>query len=170
MPTKIIGSFGWTLAVLGVLAFGTAAAAKWLLEKAAARQLESCRKQLTMLEAQTKQAQQERDTLDEQLPKGGGSLTSRLQAAEADLAKLDALMPLDAKRAAAGQDAESAERKAATARDELKAAHRRWQAVLLEAGLPKTLAPKQIGQLIRQSKEPARQLRRRAAHHPAAGS
>ncbi len=153
LPTKIIGSFGWTLAVLGVLAFGTAAAAKWLLEKAAARQLESCRKQLTLLETQSKQAQQERDTLDEQLPKGGGSLTARLQAAEADLAKLEALMPLDAKRAAAGQDAESAETRAAAARDELKAAHRRWQAALLAAGLPKTLAPKQIGQLVRQSKE-----------------
>jgi uncharacterized protein YhaN len=153
LPTKIIGSFGWTLAVLGVLAFGTAAAAKWLLEKAAARQLESCRKQLTMLEAQTKQAQQERDTLDEQLPKGGGSLTSRLQAAEADLAKLEALMPLDAKRAAAGQDAQTAEQRAAAARDELKTAHRRWQAALVAAGLPKTLAPKQIGQLVRQSKQ-----------------
>ncbi len=153
LPTKIIGSFGWTLAVLGVLAFGTAAAAKWLLEKAAARQLDSCRKQLTLLETQTKQAQQERDTLDEQLPKGGGSLTSRLQAAEAELAKLEALMPLDAKRAAAGQDAQSAEQRAASTRDELKAAHRRWQAALVAAGLPKTLAPKQIGQLARQSKE-----------------
>ena len=121
--------------------------------EAAARQLESCRKQLTLLETQTKQAQQERDTLDEQLPKGGGSLTARLQAAEADLAKLETLMPLDAKRAAAGQDAESAEKRAADARDELKAAHRRWQAALLAAGLPKTLAPKQIGQLVRQSKE-----------------
>ena len=106
LPTKIIGSFGGTFAVLGMLAFGTAAAAKWLFEKAAARQLESCRKQLTMLEAQTKQAQQERDTLDEQLPKGGGNLTSRLQAAEADLAKLEALMPLDAKRGSAGKGAE----------------------------------------------------------------
>ena len=141
LPTKIIGSFGWTLAVLGVLAFGTAAAAKWLLEKAAARQLDSCRKQLTLLETQTKQAQQERDTLDEQLPKGGGSLTSRLQAAEAELAKLEALMPLDAKRAAAGQDAQTADQRAASSRDELKAAHRRWQAALVAAGLPKTLAP-----------------------------
>ena len=151
LPTKIIGSFGWTLAVLGILAFGTAAAAKWLLEKAAARQLESCRKQLTMLEAQTKQAQQERDTLDEQLPKGGGNLTARLQAAEAELAKLEALMPLDAKRATAGQEAESAEKRAADARGELKAAHRRWQAALAAAGLPKNLSPKQIGQLVRES-------------------
>jgi uncharacterized protein YhaN len=151
LPTKIIGSFGWTLAVLGILAFGTAAAAKWLLEKAAARQLESCRKQLTMLEAQTKQAQQERDALDEQLPKGGGNLTARLQAAEADLAKLEALMPLDAKRATAGQEVESADKQAADARDELKAAHRRWQAALATAGLPKNLSPKEIGQLVRES-------------------
>ena len=47
-----------------------------------------------------------------------------------DLAKLEALMPLDAKRATVGQDAESAERRAAEARDELKAAHRRWLAAL----------------------------------------
>ncbi|HKD36089.1 MAG TPA: hypothetical protein VKB78_04790, partial [Pirellulales bacterium] len=151
LPTKIIGSFGWTLAILGILAFGTAAVAKWFLEKAAARQLESCRKQLTMLDAQTKQAQQERDTLDEQLPKGGGNLTARLQAAEANLAKLEALMPLDAKRATAGQDKETAEKQASTARDELKEAHRRWQAALVAAGLPKNTSPKQIGQLVRES-------------------
>lgn len=151
LPTKIIGSFGTTVAVLGVLAFGTAAVAKWLLERAAAHQLESCRKQLTMLEAQTKQAQQERDTLDEQLPKGGGNLTARLQAAEADLARLETLTPLEAKRATAGQDAQSAEKRAADARDRLKAAHRRWQAALVAVGLPKNLAPKQIGELVRQS-------------------
>ncbi len=151
LPTKIIGSFGTTVAILGVLAFGTAAAAKWLLERAAAHQLESCRKQLTMLEAQTKQAQQERDTLDEQLPKSGGNLTARLQAAEADLARFEALTPLEAKRATAGQDVQSAEKQAADARDELKAAHRRWQAALVAAGLPKNLAPKQIGELVRHS-------------------
>ncbi|HEY2148231.1 MAG TPA: hypothetical protein VGH32_09860, partial [Pirellulales bacterium] len=99
----------------------------------------------------TKQALQERDSLDEQLPKGGGNLTSRLQAAEANLAKLDALMPLDAKRANAGQDKETAEKQAAVARDELKAAHRRWQAALAAAGLPKNTSPKQIGQLVRES-------------------
>jgi uncharacterized protein YhaN len=151
LPTKIIGSFGGTLAVLGILAFGTAAAAKWLFEKAAARQLETCRKQLTMLEAQKKQAQLERDSLDEQLPKGGGSLTSRLQAAEANLAKLEALMPLDAKCATAGQDKETAKRQAAAARDELKAAHRRWQSAVVAAGLPKSTSPKQIGQLVREN-------------------
>ena len=97
LPTKIIGSFGWTIAVLGVLAFGTASTAKWLLEKAAARQLESCRKQLALLESQTKQALQERDTLDQQLPEGNGNLIIRLKEAESHLAQLEDLVPLEAR-------------------------------------------------------------------------
>ncbi len=140
---------GWPLALLGLLAFGAAAAAKWFLENAVAQNLEATRKQLTLLDAQTQQANNERDALDAELPAGGGSLTSRLQTAEAALAKLEQLMPLEAQRGAADQTVQSADHRATQARDTLKAAHRRWQAALVAAGLSPKFTPSQIAQLIR---------------------
>ncbi len=153
LPVSITGAFGWPIALLGLIAFGGAAAAKWFLETQATRHLESCRKQLTLLEAQLKQAQSERDGIDAELPEGGGPLTARLQAAEAELAKLEELMPLHAKRQAVADTAVSAEQTATQTRDALRAAHRRWQAALETVGLPKTLAPKQIALLLHQHGE-----------------
>ncbi len=54
----------------------------------------------------------DRDALDAQLPRGGGPIAVRLQAAEKELAALEELTPLDGRRAAARQEAEAAARRA----------------------------------------------------------
>ena len=143
LPTSVVGSVGWPLAVLGLFAFVGAAGAKWALEGGAARQLEACRKQLTMLDAQTKQVQDERTTLDTQLP-AGGTLTARLQAAEAALAALDQLLPLDSRRQTAEQEALVAAQRADQAREDLRTARKRWRGALKSAQLPEELSPKQL--------------------------
>ncbi len=143
--TAILGTLGWPLAVLGLLAFGTAAATKWILEGAATKQLESCQKQVTMLDAQTKQIQEERDSLDAQFP-GGGPPATRLQAAEAALAALDEILPLDAKRQTAEQELAAATQSAKQAREDFQGAHRRWRAALVANRIPEQLSPKQLGQ------------------------
>ena len=66
--------------------------------------------------------QRDRDSLDAQLPRGGGPIQSQLQAAEKELAALEELTPLDTRRSAARQEAESAARRVHEAADELKAA------------------------------------------------
>ena len=72
MPASIVGTLGWPLALLGLCGAGGGAGAKYLMQRAAARELENCKNQLSLLETQIKQAQEERDELDRRLPRGGG--------------------------------------------------------------------------------------------------
>ena len=145
LPGSFTGTLGWVLSALGIAAFGLAAGTKWMLERSAARRLDSCQKQLVMLESQTKQITDERAALDKQLP-SGGTPAARLQAAEAALAALEELLPLEAKRQAAEQTLPLAQREVEQAREHLRDAHKQWQAALVAAHLPKNISPKQLRQ------------------------
>lgn len=147
-PASILGSWGWPLAFVGLVASGGAAAGKFLVERTNARRLEDCQKQIHMLQLQLKQAKQERDVLDEQLPKGGGPMTMRLQTAEKELLALEELVPLNARRQAAKQEAEAAAERANQAEQGLTTALRRWREALTKAGLPQNLSPKQARDLV----------------------
>ena len=149
MPTSITGSVGWAMALLGLTGSGAAGVGKVLLERSNSRQLESCQKQINMLQLQTQQAKEERDALDERLPRGGGPIASRLQTAEKDLAALEELVPLDAQRIGARQEAQAAAGRVTQAKEELGTARRRWRQSLSAAGLPESLTPKQVRGLIR---------------------
>jgi hypothetical protein len=89
LPQSFLGPTGWVLAVLGAVGVGSAAAAKVLLERSAARRYEACQQQLSALAGQAEEAKRERDELDSRLPKGGGPMLTRLQAAEKDLSALE---------------------------------------------------------------------------------
>lgn len=148
IPASILGSLRWPLSLLGMAAAAGAVATKFLMERASARRLESCQKQLNLLQLQIKQAKQERETLDEQLPHGGGPIVSRLQTAEKELAALEELVPLDARRQAAQQEADAAAERASQAESGLTTAQRRWREALAKAGLPQNLSPKQARDLV----------------------
>ncbi len=150
---SVVGAWGWPLALLGLVAFATAAGTKWMLETNAARQLEGCHKQVSLLETQTKQAQDERAELDKQLPSGGGPLATRLQAAEAAVAKLEAMLPLEARHQSAQQDLATAQKQAADAKEALQKTHGRCRAALAAAGMPKNLSPKQLREMAGQRTE-----------------
>ena len=138
---------GWLVAAFGILLCGGAGLAKPVLERTAATRLETCQKQATMLELQVKQAEQDRDKLDEQLPHGSGPLASRLKDAEEQLAKLEALLPLQARRQIAEDELLAAEER----QEASDATYRRhvghWRSALREAGLPAGLSPKQVRNL-----------------------
>jgi len=151
MPTSITGTMGWALALVGLAGAGAAGATKILLERSNARQLEACQKQIGMLQLQIKQTKEEREDLDRQLPPGGGPIDVRLQAAEEELAALEELTPLNAKRQAAQQEAGAADRRARDAETELAEARRRWRESLQAAGLPANLSPKQVRDFVRHS-------------------
>ena len=146
LPGSFTGTLGWVLAPLGLAAFAAAAGTKWMLERSAARRLESCQKQLVMLESQMKQITDERAALDKELPTGG-TPSARLQTAEAALAALEELLPLEAKRQSAEQQLPLAKSESQQARDKLRTAHKQWQAALTAAHLPKNTSPKQLRQL-----------------------
>jgi uncharacterized protein YhaN len=140
---------GWPLALLGLAGSGAAVLTKLMLERSNVHQLDACQKQLGVLQLQVQQAKSDRDTLDSQLPRGGGPLPSRLQAAERELAALEELTPLDTRRSAARQEAEAAARRAGEANDELRTARQRWREALSAAGLPQSLSPNQVRRLTR---------------------
>jgi len=164
LPASVTGTLGWALALLGLGGSAAAGITKLVIDQSSARQLNNCQKQIGMLQLQIKQAKQEREELDGQLPQGNGSLTSRLEAAEAELASLEELMPLDTRRQAARQEAETASALAARAESELTDARRHWRRALSETGLPPGFSPKQVRNLFQHSDriaETHRHLQRR---------
>ncbi|HVX14479.1 MAG TPA: AAA family ATPase [Pirellulales bacterium] len=146
LPLSLVGSAGWLLAAIGALGAAGAAGGKFLLDRSAANQLEASQKQAAILGSQVKQAKEEREALDRELPRGGGPLLTRLQTAEKELAALEELLGVDAERQAALASAEAAGRRAAAADNERREARRRWEQALAAAGLPKQLTPKQARQ------------------------
>ena len=79
-----------------------------MAERASARRLDACQKRIATVQMQMKQAAEERDVLDGQLPAAGGPMAARLVAAEKELAALEELLPLETRHAAAIQDAAAA--------------------------------------------------------------
>ena len=146
LPSSLVGSAGWLLAMIGALGAAGAAGGKFLMDRSAGNQLEACQKQAGILASQIKQAKEERESLDAQLPRGGGPLLARLQTAEKDLAVLEELLGVEAERQAALGAAEAALARVAAAESERRDARRRWQQALSSVGLPKHLSPKQARQ------------------------
>ena len=162
-PTSITGWVGVALAVLGLAGAAAAGATKLLLERSNTTQLEACHKQIKMLQLQIKQAKDERENLDKQLPHGGGPIINRLQEADAELASLEELLPLDARRRTAEQEAEAIVHRVAAARHDLDTAKDRWRQALAGVGLPTGLSPKQVRQLARHSGQ-LDEMQRRLGH------
>ncbi|HEY5313038.1 MAG TPA: hypothetical protein VIK18_10985, partial [Pirellulales bacterium] len=148
LGSAFLGPMGWALAVLGLGGTCAAAGAKFYFERSAVQQLEAGQKQVALLEAQLAQAKDERDALDRQLPKGGGPLLARLQAAEKELSRLEELLAVDGRRSVAQQEADSARAAAGQLRGEQQVAQRRWQQGLATAGLPQETRPSQLRQLL----------------------
>lgn len=163
LPSMIGMGTAWALVVLGLLGTVAGALVKLVLDRSHAKELEACQKQTEMLRLQVAQAKEERDELDRQIPQGGGPLGARLEKAEARLSSLDALVPVQARRQAAQQEAQTSARRLEQLRQESSAARKRWQSALEAAGLPQTLSAGQIRQLTRRA-DPLRELQRRLAH------
>jgi uncharacterized protein YhaN len=143
----LIIPWGTATTVVGGLIAAAAAAGKIGIERSAANRLEATEKQLKLLARQLDQSKDERDELDTQLPAGGGAMASRLQAAEAELASLEQLLSLDARRQSADEQASTARQKLKAAQDAWTHARRRWQQSLGEVGLPAHLSPSQLKQM-----------------------
>ncbi len=146
-PTSLVGSLGWPMATFGLVFTGAAIVLKFFLERSNARQLDNCQRQLRMLRSQIKHIEEERDSLDRQLPRAAGSLEARLEAAERELAGLEELAPLDAQRETVRQESEAAVIHLKEAEADLTNARRRWQEAVAAAGFPKGVSPKQVRQL-----------------------
>lgn len=151
LGSGMLGPARWPMVIFGALGAGGAILSKYWLEKTAEDNLESLDKQLAMLEGQITSAKQERDELDESLPQGGGSLTSRLQAAEAELKALEDLLPANARQTTAEQEWQALRERAKTAHDDYRKARRRWEQALASLDLPTDWTPARVRQLAQQA-------------------
>jgi uncharacterized protein YhaN len=153
----ILGGFLWNfewyngllMTFFGFVGLGASIVWKLDWERNAERQLQSCERQLELLDQQIEETIAEREQLDQQLPSGGGPLDARLAAAERQLSHLEQLAPMDAQRHESGQHVESAERRAMKATEDLKDARKNWQVALRSAGLPESLSPNDVRHLVR---------------------
>ncbi|MBX7073977.1 MAG: AAA family ATPase [Pirellulales bacterium] len=152
LPLPISDTFSLGLAALGLVGTAAAGAAKIFLQQVNEQNLERCENQLTILSKQAKQAQQERDELDKQIPKGGGTLTMRVQAAEKELAALEELAPLDARKHGLTRDIEAADAGLAHRKEQLERARREWRTGLAAAGLPPNFSPRGLRALAQDSR------------------
>ncbi|MCH7728041.1 MAG: hypothetical protein IH991_16430, partial [Planctomycetes bacterium] len=124
-----------------------------------------CQKQLKVLESQIRLTHEDRQQLDEQIPRGGGPLVSRLQSAEKELSAIEELLPMDAGRQEVQGKLRAAVHRAKEAQSDLKQTRQRWSQALSAVGLPETLSPKQVGQLSRDADQIADLQRRRDRRH-----
>ena len=146
-PSSLVGSLGWPLTTFGLVFTGAAVVMKLFLDRSNARQLGHCMRQLHMLRSQLKHVEEERDSLDKQLPRSAGTLEARLEAAERELASLEELAPLDAQCEALRHESETAADQLKQAETDLTAARRRWQEAVAASGFPKGVSPKQVHEL-----------------------
>lgn len=137
-------SFGFGVALLGVAAIIGTMLMKRHMEQTAQQQLDNCDKQLKLLGGQIKQLKSERSQLDVELPQGGGPPLARLETAESELERLEALLPLEAQRKTVVQDSVSAQQRLKDAESACTESQRRWRQALHSAGWPAKLSPKQV--------------------------
>lgn len=153
LPASLGTSLSWPLAVFGLLAFGGAALGKFGLERAAVFRLESCQDQAQQLRQQIEEAEAERKELDESLPRGGGPLVSRLQAAEKNLARLEELLPLAAKEEESQRQTDADQKQQATLAAQVTQGRQAWKRLLATHRLPSDLMPGKLGVYVQRSRQ-----------------
>lgn len=155
LPATLGDSLSWPVGLVGVAAAAAAGMMKFSMERAAAGRLDRCQDQISLLGDQLAAARAERDELDAALPRGGGPLVARLQAAEQALARLEELLPLQAELDSADRQAETLRQHSGALDERVSAARRHWKQLLADAGLPADLTPRQLKAFVHGRREVA---------------
>ena len=153
LPSPMLHNHGMAVGFLGLFAAGLGWVMTYASHHMSGQQFDDCQTRSDQLKEQTAAAEKERDELDKQLPKGGGPLVARLQAAEKEHARLEQLMPLDSHREHGVRSYKAArEEHRSIDRDYKKALHR-WRAALEQAGLPANLTPRTLRATIERGRQ-----------------
>ena len=138
--------FAWFIIVLGGAGLAITIFVKLTMERRAEDELDDCERQLEQLAKQLTKACGERDQIDHQLPRRAGQLDGRLKDAEAELAKLEDLMPLETERQQANDRLQASESRLTQAETFCQEARCQWDAALQRYRLPAQLTPAQVSQ------------------------
>ncbi|MEO1065583.1 MAG: hypothetical protein AAFZ07_29580, partial [Actinomycetota bacterium] len=123
---------------------------RYVIEDHFSNQYENTRQQVELVAGQIAEAEKERDALDAELPMQDGSVKMRLQNAERHLEELERMVPVEADRRRANQQAASAEQTLHTAEEEFAAADREWKTALRSVGLPDETTPSELEKIAAQ--------------------
>lgn len=115
-----------------------------MLDRTTVGELDDCEDQLEALKKEIRKTESERDEYDRRLPAHTGSLEVRLRDAEAELATLETLLPLQHNHQAATERYKSARRRAMDAAESLRHARNQWEKTLQQLGITQSLSPKSI--------------------------
>ncbi|HEX3726481.1 MAG TPA: AAA family ATPase, partial [Pirellulales bacterium] len=149
LPAPLGSALGWPFGLVGVVMVASASGLKIGLERTAAGQLNSLQSQLQSLSQQMEEAKNERDELDQHLPRSGGPLVARLKTAEGELARLEELLPLEAKRTAAEREAQTVAERLAGRQADHRRARENWRRLVAQFDLPAELKPNDLGEFWR---------------------
>ncbi len=153
LPAEFTGGRNFPMVIFGVIAAGISTMIKSHLEHTSARKADGCQKQLTLIARQIEQATEERDELDQQIPDSPGTLATRLEIAENELARLEELVPLESLRLSSHQESLTVRERLKSARLNYIKAQKRWTAALSAAKLPESWSPAQVRDLAKQYAE-----------------
>ncbi|MCA9247592.1 MAG: AAA family ATPase [Planctomycetales bacterium] len=127
---------------------GASCAIAWVIrrvfDQSMREEMDEVHEQLAVVEKQKRKLESERETIDVELPDGGGPFAVRLKAAEKHLAELEARLPAETRKQSALDETRAAESRLDAARDAMRRAERQWIDALAAAGLPRNLAPKDL--------------------------
>ncbi len=115
-----------------------------MLDRTTVGELDDCEDQLEALKRELRKIETERDEFDRRLPPHTGSLEVRLRDAEAELATLETLLPIQHNHQAATERYKSARRRASESADALRHARSQWEKTLQQLGITQSLSPKNI--------------------------
>lgn len=148
---SLFGRMELAVGLIGLLATIACIFYKTTVEKKNYQKLEDNQRRLGLLTRQLEQAQAETKKLDERFPAAPNStatLEARLQKAKTDLAFFESLAPVEAQWREATKIFRAEEARVQKAEEALKKARKRWTAWLRDAGLPATLKPTQVRDLL----------------------
>ncbi len=148
---SLFGRMELAVGLVGLLATIACIFYKTTVEKKNYQKLEDNQRRLGLLTRQLEQAQEETKKLDERFPAAPNStatLENRLQKAKTDLAFFESLAPVEAQWREATKIFRAEEARVKKAEEALKKARKRWTAWLRDAGLPATLKPTQVRDLL----------------------
>lgn len=144
VPGSPFGQFGWLVTILGVGGGLFSLAFKFFTEDAAADKLDACQRQMEVLARQIADTEREKEQLDAELPMTDGSVVLRMQAAERHLAELEDVLPVEAQRKMAGNEAAEAQTRVSQAQRELDQVLKNWKTTIAALGLPESLDPQRL--------------------------
>ena len=124
---------------------------KYHWERMARDELDDFRHQMDMIRQQLKRAISERDEIERQLPDSISQWDLELKDAEAKLAQMEELVPLENRYQHSQSSLEDTRRRYLNQEREVEAATEQWHAALRTAGLPEALEPLQLKEISQRS-------------------